>query len=286
MLGVGGKHLSDIPPPEPVTTANVITFVTTTASFMIALCIMTADYGVYHDASASSYRVFFYAYLGLFLGTASTQCVGAVFAASASRVALWETGFEDGDNPGGLMRTILRATGGFGDFLTVLVALTIPSICAPAMYTFGTSFMTMGSWFSKIPRYVYMIVSEAIVIPVAIVGAKTFYATFVDILNIIGYWSTVYAVIIAAEHVIFRRNSWSNYTVEDWNIPSKLPLGMAAVMSFLCSCGIIVPSMSQVWYTGPIAKTGSGDVGILTGSAVALLTYSIFRAVEKRLSGR
>lgn len=53
MLGVGGKHLSNAPPPEPLTAASIITFGTTTASSVISWCMMTPDYGVYHDARAS-----------------------------------------------------------------------------------------------------------------------------------------------------------------------------------------------------------------------------------------
>jgi len=215
-----------------------------------------------------------------------SQYLGVVFAASAMVVPSWKAGFDNGSNPGSLLRTILRQTGPFGDFLTVLVALTIPSVCAPNMYTFGTSVMTVGSWANKIPRYVYLVLAQVIIIPVAIIGAKTFFTTFVNVLNYVGYWSTIWAVILVLEHIIFRKNSWSNYDITDWNKPHKLPLGIAAVLSFLCGCGIIVPSMAQVWYTGPIAKAGTGDIGILTGSAVVILTYPPLRTLEKRLSGR
>ena len=62
----------------------------------------------------------------------------------------------------------------------------------------------------------------------AIIGAKHFYDTFVDvmsktsihhhlnarnltlILDIIGYWSAVFATIILTEHIIFRHNSFSS----------------------------------------------------------------------------
>ena len=73
----------------------------------------------------------------------------------------WNDGFEGGSNVGGLIEAVLSPTGNFGKFLTVLLALTIPSACAPTMYTFGSSFMTIGSYFAMIPRYVFVIVSEA-----------------------------------------------------------------------------------------------------------------------------
>ena len=73
----------------------------------------------------------------------------------------WATGFQNGNNVGGLIEAVLSPAGGFGKFLTVLVALSIPSACAPTMYTFGSSFMTIGTFFAKVPRYVYTLVSEA-----------------------------------------------------------------------------------------------------------------------------
>ncbi|THH30554.1 hypothetical protein EUX98_g3626 [Antrodiella citrinella] len=286
MLGLGGKHLTNAPPPAPLTAASIITFATTTSSSVISWCMMTPDYGVYHNSRASSMRVFIYTYLGFFTASLTAHYLGAIFAACAGNVPSWEAGFDNGNNVGGLIRAVLHRAGGFGDFLTVILALSIPSACAPTMYTFGTSLMTIGTWFNRIPRYVFMVVSMAILIPVAIVGATHFYDTFVDILSIIGYWSAVFAVIVILEHVIFRHNNWSYYDVSDWNQPSKLPVGIAATMSFLCAVGIIVPCMSQAWYTGPIAKMGTGDLGILTGSVVALITYPPFRWLEKRLTGR
>ena len=44
--------------------------------------------------------------------------------------------------------------------------------------------------------------------------------------------------------------------------------------------------MSQVWYTGPIARSGTGDIGILTGSVVAAVVYVGARSVERRVFGR
>jgi hypothetical protein len=46
---------------------------------------------------------------------------------------------------------------------------------------------------------------------------------------------------------------------------------------------MVIPSMSQVWYTGPIAKAGTGDIGVLTGTVVGAILYAILRALEKKV---
>ncbi len=123
-------------------------------------------------------------------------------------------------------------------------------------------------------------------IPVAIVGAVHFYDTFVDILNVIGYWSTIFAAIIIVEHLVFRKNDWARYDLSHWCKPRELPLGLAAIMAFLCACGIIVPCMAQVWYTGPIANAGTGDIGIIVGFVLAAVVYPAIRVVEQWSCGR
>ena len=104
--------------------------------------------------------------------------------------------------------------------------------------------------------------------------------------GIIGYWSSVFATIILVEHFVFRRNDFAAYDLSQFNQPGLLPMGLAAVLAFCCAVGIIVPSMSQAWYTGPIARSGTGDIGILAGSAVALVAYVPLRVVERSLCRR
>jgi purine-cytosine permease-like protein len=262
--------------------------------------------------------------------------IGAAFAAAAPAVPLWKSGFGDGSNVGGLISAILAPTKGFGKFLVVLLALSVPSACAPTMYTFGLSFTSVDSLgIERLHRYQLhvdrsdfrqsssiclhshfrgyvcpgfcMTLSPRLIfifslIPVAIVGATRFYATLVDILSellrlasvrtsflpyppskgVIGYWSIAFAAIILCEHFVFRRCDFSMYNVEDWDKRRRLPLGAAAVLAFVGAFGVIVPSMSQAWYTGPIAHAGTGDIGVLTGFVVSGMLYLSLRTLERR----
>lgn len=63
--------------------------------------------------------------------------LGATFAAASPAVPSWKAGFGNGNDVGGLISAILLPAGGFGKFLVVLIALSVPSACAPTMYTFG-----------------------------------------------------------------------------------------------------------------------------------------------------
>ncbi|KAG1779466.1 purine-cytosine permease [Suillus placidus] len=285
MLGVGYPQLRDnqSAPVSQATVAGVISFASILASSILSWCTMTPDYGIYHSPAASSARIFLYTYLAFFAASVTAHTLGAAFAAAAPNVPAWNEGFNNSSSVGGLLYSVLLPTGAFGKLLTALVALSIPSACAPTMYTFSTSFMAVAPWFAAVPRWVYTLISEGVLIPVAIVGAKKFYTTFVDILNIIGYWSSVFAAIILTEHVLFRRASFSEdqYPITTWASYTLLPSGIPAVVAFACGCGALVPFMSQAWYVGPVARHGSGDVGVYVGFVVGAIAYALARGFEK-----
>ena len=104
--------------------------------------------------------------------------------------------------------------------------------------------------------------------------------------GLIGYWSFAYAAIVLVEHFVFRRGRFDLYDIENWDQPRRLPLGIAATLAFICAFGIIIPSMSQAFYQGPIAKAGTGDIGVYAGGAMAALVYGVLRTIEKRLASK
>ncbi|KAG2135332.1 permease for cytosine/purines, uracil, thiamine, allantoin-domain-containing protein [Suillus clintonianus] len=286
MVSVGYPQLREnlsVPVP-PATPANVISFASFLASDIVTWCTMIPDYGVYHSPDTSSARIFIYTYLGFFVSNVTSQALGAAFAAAAPNVPAWNAGFNNSSSAGGLLYSVLLPTGVFGKILIALVALSIPSACAPTMYTFSTSFMAVATWFAAVPRWVYILVSEGILIPLAIIGAKSFYATFVEILDIVGYWSSAFAAIILTEHVLFRRASFSEdqYPITTWASYNLLPSGIPAVVAFVCACGALIPFMSQAWYVGPVARQGSGDLGVFVAFVVGAIAYALARGFENR----
>lgn len=97
-----------------------------------------------------------------------------------------------------------------------------------------------------------------------------------------GYWCAAYAGIVFTEHVVFRRRDFARYKLEDWDRASKLPPGLAAVLSFFGALALVVPFMAQTWYTGPIAKAGTGDIGLLVGFFSSCIMYGALRPFEIR----
>ena len=116
-------------------------------------------------------------------------------------------------------------------------------------------------------------------VPISIVGAHRFYETLVNFLSLIGYWSSAYAAIIILEHLLFRKNDTEKYDREAWDQPKNLPTGIPALAAGIASFGLVVPSMHQVWFVGPIARS-TGDIGFEVAFATTALLYVPLRWIE------
>lgn len=119
-------------------------------------------------------------------------------------------------------------------------------------------------------------------IPLAITASTHFETALVNFLAVIGYYASPFAAVVLVEHIVFRKSA-EYYDVTTWNSLQRLPTGWAGMAAFVCSFGLIIPSMDQVWYVGPIAASGTGDIGFEVGFFGAALLYWIFRTIELRL---
>ena len=92
------------------------------------------------------------------------------------------------------------------------------------------------------------------------------------------------------EHVVFRKGQFSSYKVEDWDTPSLLPIGAAAIFAAACGVAGAVIGMNQIWFAGPVALGIDPDVGADLGFELAFaftgLAFLPARWLEKKMSGR
>ncbi|KAF8268421.1 NCS cytosine-purine permease [Lactarius quietus] len=280
---VGGKHFSDAPAAPPATASQVLTFGATIAGFTMSWAVMSSDYTTYFHPGVSSWRIFWYSYAGLIVPTVTLQCLGAAAAITAPVVPAWEVGYAGGD-VGGLVAAMLQPVGTFGKVLMVFISLSVTGNNVPTMYSFGMCLQTFIPPLVVIPRYVFSVIATAVVIPLSIAGQHKLYSALSNFLSIIGYWTGCWTATVLVEHLYFRKANFALYDVQSWNVPSKLPLGAAALTASALSFALVIPSMDQVWYEGPIARN-TGDIGVEVAIAVTTLLYFPLRHLEKRWRG-
>ncbi|KAH9929656.1 hypothetical protein B0H21DRAFT_110305 [Amylocystis lapponica] len=279
-LGVGGKYLINPPPSEPASASAILSFASTIAGFVITYSPMSSDFTIYYTPKVSSWKLFTYSYLGFNIPIITIQCLGAAVAITAPSVPTWNEGYADG-NVGGLVEAMLRPTGNFGKFLTVLLALSVTANIAPTLYSFCLNFQVFIPPLVVVPRYFFSLVATAVIIPLSIVGSHTFYSALTNFLGLIGYWASAFGAVVFAEHLIIRHNDFALYDLRCWNDYRRLPTGLPAIGACALACGLVVPSMDQVWFVGPIAQK-TGDIGFELAFFSTLLFYVPLRHLELR----
>lgn len=233
----------------------------------------------------TSWKIFIYSYLGLALPTITLMTLGAAIGGAISNVPEWQTGY-DNTSVGGVLAAMLSPAGGFGKFLVVLLAFSLLANLAATSYSITLNFQMLFPILFKVPRYLFALVFTGIVIPVAIKAAVDFFVNLENFVALISYWCSAFLGVVLVDHVIVRKADMINgYDVDAWNDAKRLPLGVAALTACILSFALVVPSMDQVWWVGPIAEK-TGDLGFELAFVVSGLLYLPLRWVEKRYTGR
>ncbi|KAK2004763.1 NCS1 nucleoside transporter [Colletotrichum falcatum] len=293
VLGVfthSGKFNSMLPLSSgPAEVGSVLSFAASVYGFATGWTSYAADYTCYYPASTSRMKVFLVTFSGLFFTLCFTELLGAaVMTASVSDPAYSEAYAASGI--GGLLATVLVSRlGGFGQFCLVILALSIIANNCPNIYSVSLSLQVLSKQTERVPRFVWVFVGTGIYIAISIPGYDRFEAWLENFMLIMAYWLAIYAGISVTDHVVFRRGI-TGYDIKDYDTPSRLPPGLAAVAAFMLGVMGAVLGMSQTWFTGPIGKLSGGsfggDIGFELAFAFASISYLGLRTLEKRFFKR
>jgi purine-cytosine permease-like protein len=146
-----------------------------------------------------------------------------------------------------------------------------------------------GPWAIRIPRIVLVTFGYIAAIIVGCFAAKFFQDTLQTFLSIIGYWTVIHLVVVAEEHIIFRRNRWSMYDWDAWQNRDLLPFGWAAIAAFGFGFVGAALGMKVSWYVGPIAKligAKGANIGHELTFAFSATAFPVFRYLEKKYTGK
>jgi NCS1 nucleoside transporter family len=263
--------------------ASLVSFGGAIYGFATGWSSYAADYNVNQPENTSSSRVFWLTFLGVFIPCVLLETLGMAFTS-------WKP-LGGGD----LLAAVASPLGGFGKFLVVLLALSTIANNIPNDYSLGLSMQVLGKAFMRVKRYVWTLIGAVVYVAIALSVAANFNETLTSFLLLIAYWLGPWAIILIIEHFVFRHG---RYNVDDWNTPSRLPIGWAAIVSM--AIGLIGAALgfAQVFtingtatpITGPIGglinKPYGMDVGFELGLVLAAISYLILRRIELNNSPR
>ncbi|KIP11708.1 hypothetical protein PHLGIDRAFT_99130 [Phlebiopsis gigantea 11061_1 CR5-6] len=295
LWGLGGKAGFDISAQKPLEdtgrnlSADVLSFGGIVFGSFTGWAPVAADYNCRLPVTTSSTRVFILTFLGLFIPICFVEILGAALMTITDPA--YVDAFTDGST-GGLLSQVLSPWKGGGKFILVLLSFSVVANNIPNTYSAGLSMQALGRPFAKVPRFFWVFLSFVIYTVAGVAGREHFSEILSNFLSILSYWTAFFIVIVAEEHFIFRRphGPLGGYNLDDWDAPSRLPVGFAGILAGCCGVAGAVVGMSEVWYTGPIGKAAGdlygADLGFELAAAFAGVTYPLFRWLEIRYTGR
>jgi len=272
LVASAGPHMSIIPTPAftIAESASFISFGGAVFGFAIGWSSFASDYSVNQPENTSPSRVFWLTFLGVIVPCILLEILGMALTSAYK-----------GQGGSELLTAAFQPLGSFGTFLLVLLSLSIVTNNVPNDYSLGLSMQVLGKSFQRLNRGVWTLIGAVLYVLIAVPAASNFNETLTNFLLIIAYWLGPWSIILILEHIVFRRG---RYNVEDWNTPSKLPVGWAALISLAVGMGGVLLGAAQVYYVGAIARLLSPpcgiDIGFELGVIFAGMAYLFLRWFE------
>ncbi|KAB5515473.1 permease for cytosine/purines, uracil, thiamine, allantoin-domain-containing protein [Coniochaeta sp. 2T2.1] len=243
-----------------------------------------SDFYVYYPEKSSKLKIFTMTLVGLWLSFCLVFLLGIGLATGLAHNTEWADA--NAVSTGALLVASYGPLGRFGKFCAVILALGVISNSIPGTYSAALGCQVMGRYGKAVPRWVWSCVLILIELVLALAGRNTLFTIISNFVALMGYWVEFMVFIVLMEHLWFRRGrpalDWSR-----WEDKSYLPIGYAALASFLVGWAGAILGMYQVWYTGPLAeKSGPADVGVWVGTGFCIVTYFPLRYLELKKIGR
>lgn len=259
---------------------------------------ITSDYYILFPEDTPKEYVFMLTFLGTCIPTIFVGTLGVLLSAVAMSYTPWMDEYET-HGMGGLLWMGFQRWNGFGKFCVVILILSLISNNIINTYSAAFSMQLSSVWASRVPRWFWCIIGTAIYFICAIVGRNHFSTILGNFLPMIGYWLSMYFVLLLEENEIFRRfflhmyvkefpsldhqdheheheqkkkntsihllkrnhqRKMIRYNWDKWDDYEVLTHGYAATFAFLCGVAGVVVGMAQVYWTGPVARK-LGDYG-------------------------
>ncbi|KAK9466161.1 permease for cytosine/purines, uracil, thiamine, allantoin-domain-containing protein [Lipomyces arxii] len=269
-----------------VEAGNVLSFGSAIFGYSTGWASFACDYVVYQPKNTPKIKIFMSIIGGLGLPLMFCMILGAACMTGTLSDPSYAANYDE-NGIGGLFYSILveNSLHGFGQFCLVILALSTVANNCPNFYSVALSVQTVSRYLAKVPRFLWTFIATGVVIGIAIPAYYSFESFMDNFMNLIGYWLAIYEGISLPDHFFFR-HGFSGYNVDDYDTPSKLPLGLAALAAFAAGVAGAVLGMFQVWFTGPIAALIPGDVGFELAFGFAFVVFVTLRPLEIKYFGR
>ncbi len=265
--------------------AGIATFGGAVFGYAIGWSSYAADYTRRQPVATSSRRVFWYAYAGVALPCILLEILGVLLTSVKGGADL----VFGGSLPGQIFANSIGAAPLAGLVIGLLALSTIANN-VPNDYSFALSTQVVGI---RVKRWILTLVGAVVYVAVALYLQTGFSKNLENFLLVIAYWLAGYCTIMIIEHLLRR----GKYAVEDYETASRLPIGVAAVVSMVVGLAVAALGVSQQLFTGPIAnqltdgymakqQMTPADIGFPLAIVTTAVLYLVIRTIERAVSHR
>lgn len=269
-------------------TANRCSFFTLVFASVIGYCAISADFYVYYPSTSPKWITFLTTWSGIWIALIFCNIIGVGIATGVANTPAWSDAYNI--STGALLLACYDGLGGFGSFCVIILALSSITNTAPCNYSAALTFQVLGRYTKMIPRWVWCVVITVIELVCSVAGRNHLFNILQNFLPCMAYWVCPWITIVLEEDIIFHKARGIRFDWTAWEDKKKLPIGAAALLSFLIGWAGAIIGMYQVWYTGPLAaKVGGGyggDIGAWLAIAFTSVTFPPLRYLELKRMGR
>ncbi|GAD96103.1 nucleoside transporter, putative [Paecilomyces variotii No. 5] len=283
-------HRADLKAPPTVTgmtqSGQVLSLISVVYGSSASWSSIVSDFYVHYPVNTPKIKIFLYTCLGITIPTCIGMLLGCAVSSALATNPEWSDAYDDGI--GELLQVIIYPRG-FAKFLLVLLVLSGIGVNCIAIYAGALSAQLFAKPFQAVPRTIWTLLVFGCILVIGIAGRDHLLDVLENFLSLLGYWNTSFFVILFIEHYLFRRGNLSNYDLDAWNTPAKLPIGIAGLTAFLCGMAGWVVGMVETYYVGVIAKMIGDDGGDVANELALVFTavsYVPLRKLELKYVGR
>lgn len=271
---------------------------------------IASDYYLVFPETASDLEVFTITFFGILLPTTFTSVIGTLLGNIAYVDATWNLVYEH-VGLGGLLNQAFVSWGKGARLFPVLLFLSLITNNIINSYSAAFGIQLAAVHLARVPRFIWVIFVTAVYLVAALVGRNHFSEILGNFLPMIGYWISIYFILLVEENLIFRtkylyhlytreqevesdnenpkfsRKQYYNWTI--WNDYDRLTNGYAAILASLCGVAGAIVGMNQTYYVGPIGRkigNDGGDLGMWLAMAFAGVSYPTLRYIELKVYGK